>query len=132
LALAGIGEVMTAFFDKNHRMHGPAAMFAIPSMPIAAALLTITLRRSGELFAPPAWMMHLTWISFLLMVAGMMLFIRSLSKAGVEHPALTRPGAMLPATITPFVGWANRLLVVAYMLWVLLAALSILRHSSPS
>jgi hypothetical protein len=132
LALVGIGEVMAAFFDKNHRLHGPAAMFAIPGLPIAAALLTITLRRSGELLAPPAWMMHLTWISFLLMVAGMMLFMRSLSKAGVEHSTLTRPAATLPATITPFVGWANRLLVVAYMLWVLFAALSILRHLSPS
>jgi hypothetical protein len=132
LALGGIGEVMAAFFDKNHRLHGPAAMFTIPSLPIAAALLTITLRRSGELLAPPAWLMHLAWISFLLMVAAMMLFMRSLSKAGVEHSALTRPGATLPATVTPFVGWANRLLVVTYMLWVLFAALSILRHPSPS
>lgn len=71
--MAGVGEVMAAFFDKNHRLHGPAAMFTIPSVPIAAALLTITLRRSGELLAPPAWMMHLTWISFLLMVAGTLL-----------------------------------------------------------
>jgi hypothetical protein len=130
LALVGIGEVMAAFFDKNHRLHGLAAIFAIPGMPIAAALLTITLRRSGKPLAPPAWMMHLTWISFLLMAAGMVLFMRSLAKAGIEHSALARPGATLPATITPFVGWANRLLVVACMLWVLFAALSILRHSS--
>jgi hypothetical protein len=33
LVLAGIGEVMAAFFDKNHRLHGPAAMFAI-TLPI--------------------------------------------------------------------------------------------------
>jgi hypothetical protein len=129
LILAGIGEVMAAFFDKNHRLHGPAAMFAIPSLPIAAALLTITLRRSGEVLAPPAWMTHLTWISLLLMGAGMMLFMRSLSKAGVEHSGLARPWATLPAGMTPFVGWANRLLVVAYMLWVVFTALSILRHS---
>jgi hypothetical protein len=119
LALVGIGEVMAAFFSKNPQPHGRAA-----------ALLTITLRRSGKPLAPPAWMMHLTWISFLLMAAGMVLFMRSLAKAGIEHSALTRPGATLPATITPFVGWANRLLVVACMLWVLFAALSILRHSS--
>ena len=40
-------------------------------------------------------MMHLTWISFLLMGAGMRLFMRSLSKAGVEHSALTRPASEL-------------------------------------
>jgi hypothetical protein len=33
LVLAGIGEVMAAFFGKNHWLHGPTAMFAI-TLPI--------------------------------------------------------------------------------------------------
>jgi len=28
----GFGEVMAAFFDTNHRLHGPAAMFTIPTL----------------------------------------------------------------------------------------------------
>jgi hypothetical protein len=128
LVLAGIGEMMAAFFDINHRLHGPAAMIGVPSLPIAAVLLTIALRRSGELVAPPAWTMHVTWISFVLMAAAMMLFMRSLSQAGVDLSPRAGPLTALPAGVTPVVGWANRLLLAAYMLWVGLTALPILRH----
>ena len=95
-------------------------------------LLTIALRRSGELVAPPAWSMHVTWISFGLMVAAMVLFMRSLSQAGINLSAQASPLTALPAGITPVVGWANRLLVTAYMLWVVLTALPILRHPPTS
>jgi len=123
---------MAAFFDINHRLHGPAAMIGIPSLPIAAVLLTIALRRSGELVAPPAWSMHVTWISFVVMGAAMLLFMRSLSQAGVDLSAQAGPLTALPAGVTPVVGWANRLLVAAYMLWVVLTALPILRHPPAS
>jgi hypothetical protein len=123
--------MMAAFFDINHRLHGPAAMIGIPSLPIAAVLLTIALRRSGELVAPPAWSMHVTWISFVLMGAAMMLLMRSLSQAGVDLSAQAGPLTALPAGVTPVVGWVNRLLIAAYMLWVLLTALPMLRHPPP-
>lgn len=44
LVLAGIGELLAAFFDINHPLHGPAAMIGIPSLPIAAVLITLALR----------------------------------------------------------------------------------------
>ena len=132
LVLAGIGEMMAAFFDINHRLHGPAAMIGIPSLPIAAVVLTITLRRSSELVAPPAWSMHLTWISLVLMAAAMMLWMRSLSQAGVDLSAQADALTVLPAGVTPVVGCANRLLIAAYMLWVLLTALPMLRHPPTS
>ena len=124
--------MMAAFFDINHRLHGPAAMIGVPSLPIAAVLLTIALRRSGELVAPPAWSMHVTWISFVLMGVAMMLFMRSLSQAGIDLSAQAAPLTVLPAGVTPVVGWANRLLVAAYMLWVVLTALPILRDAPTS
>jgi hypothetical protein len=132
LVLAGTGEIMAAFFDVNHRLHGPAAMIGMPSLPIAAVLLTIALRRSGALVAPPAWSVHVTWISFVLMVAAMLLFMLSLSRAGVDLSVDTGPLATLPAGVMPVVGWANRLLVTTYMLWVVLTALPILRHPPTS
>ena len=132
LIMAGIGEMMAAFFDVNHRLHGPAAIIGIPSLPIAAVLLTIALRRSSGLVAPPAWSMHVTWVSFVLMGAAMMLFMRSLSQAGVDLSAQAGPLAVLPAGVTPVVGWANRILIAAYMLWVVLTALLILRHPPTS
>jgi hypothetical protein len=77
--------------------------------------------------------MHLTWISFLLMGAAMMLLTRSLSQAGVDpRSAQTRSLTTLPAGVTPIVGWANRLLVAAYMLWAVFTALSVLRQPSAS
>jgi hypothetical protein len=130
LVLAGIGEMMAAMFDINHRLHGLAAMIGIPSLPVAAVLITMALGRADGLAAPPAWAAHLTWISFVLMGAAMALFMRSLSQAGVDVSAQTAPLATLPAGVTALVGWANRLLVVAYMVWVVLAALPILRQPS--
>jgi hypothetical protein len=132
LVMAGVGEMMAAFFDINHRLHGPAAMIGLTSLPVAAVLLTIALQRSGGLIAPPAWGMHVTWISFVLMGVAMMLFMRSLSQAGVDLSAQAGPLTALPAGVTPIVGWANRLLVAAYMLWVVLTALPILRHPPAS
>ena len=132
LVLAGVGEMMAAFFDINHRLHAPAAMIGVPCLPIAAVLLTMALRGSSELVAPPAWSMHVTWISFVVMAAAMMLFMRSLSQAGVDLSAQVAPLTVLPAGVTPFVGWANRLLITAYMLWVVLTALPILRHPPTS
>jgi hypothetical membrane protein len=46
LVLAGIGEMMAAVFDINHRLHGLAAMIGIPSLPVAAMLITMALRRA--------------------------------------------------------------------------------------
>ncbi len=132
LVLAGIGEMMAAVFDINHRLHGLAAMIGIPSLPVAAVLITMALRRADGLAAPPAWAAHFTWISFVLMGAAMVAFMRSLSQAGVDVSAQAGPLATLPAGVTPFVGWANRLLVLAYMTWVVLAALPIVRQSSTS
>ncbi len=130
LVLAGIGEMMAAVFDINHRLHGLAAMIGIPSLPVAAVLITMALRRADALAAAPAWAAHLTWISFVLMGAAMVVFMRSLSQAGVDVSGQAGPLATLPAGVTPFVGWANRLLVAAYMTWVVLAALPIVRQSS--
>lgn len=126
LVLASIGEIMAALFDINHRLHGPAAAIGMPSLPVAAVLLTIALRRV-EAPGPPPWSMHLPWLAIVVMGVGMMLFMRSLAQAGVDLSSQTRPLAALPAGVTPFVGWANRFVVVAYGLWVMAAAMPLLR-----
>ena len=127
LVLAGIGEMMAAVFDINHPLHGLAAMIGIPSLPIAALLITRARRRADHATAPPAWAAHLTWISFVLMGLAMAAFMGSLSGAGVDLSTQTGPLAALPTGVTSFVGWANRLLVLAYLAWVALAALPIVR-----
>jgi hypothetical protein len=130
LVLAGIGEIMAALFDINHRLHGPAAAIGMPSLPVAAILLTLALKRAGE-SGPPAWSIHLPWLALVAMGVGMLLFVRALTQAGVDMTAQTQPLTELPSGVTPFVGWANRCVVVAYGLWVLVAALPLVRPPAP-
>ena len=126
LLLAGIGQTMGGLFDINHRWHGPAAMIGIPSLCVAAVLVTLALSRAG-IDAPPAWSAHLPWISFLAMIGAFALFFSSLKAAGVDMSGQTRPLAELPAGVSGYLGWANRLLFIASYLWTVLASLSVLK-----
>lgn len=127
LALAGIGQTMAALFDINHRLHGPAAIIGIPSLCLAAVLVTSALSRRAGIDAPPAWSAHLPWISFAVMIGAVALFFSSLRAAGVEMSADASPLTELPAGVSGYVGWANRLLFAATYLWVVFASLSVLR-----
>lgn len=127
LILAGVGQVMGGLFDINHPLHGPAAMIGIPSLCVAAVLLTKAMSHHPGLDAPPAWSMHLPWVSFVLMLASFGLFISSLKAAGVDVTGQSGPLAELPAGVSGYVGWANRLLFAASHLWVVLASQSVLK-----
>jgi hypothetical protein len=131
LIAAGAGQVMGGLFDINHPLHGPAAMIGIPSLCIAAVLLTKAMSRHPGLEAPPAWSMHLPWISFVLMLAAFGLFVWSLSAAGVDMSKQSGPLAELPPGASGYVGWANRLLFAASYLWVVLASWGVLKAGQP-
>jgi hypothetical protein len=130
LALAGLGQTMGALFDVNHRLHGPAAMIGIPSLCVAAVVLTIVMSRRADLTAPPAWSAHLPWISFALMIVALVMFMSALRSAGVDMTAQTRPLAQLPAGVSGYVGWTNRLLFASTFLWAAWAAVAVLRARS--
>lgn len=125
LALAGIGQAMGALFDINHALHGPAAMIGIPSLCVAAVLLTRALSRAG-IAAPPAWTAHLPWISFVSMLAALALFFSDLGAAGVDMARQKTPLAALPAGVAGYVGWANRMLFLASYVWTAFASFSVL------
>jgi hypothetical protein len=127
LLLAGIGQAMGALFDVNHSLHGLAAMIGIPSLCLAAVLLNLALARDPGIAAPPQWAAHLPWISFALMIGTLMLLFSALKAAGVEVGPQAQPLQQLPAGVSGYVGWANRLLFAASYLWVALAALCVLR-----
>lgn len=128
LLLAGIGQVMGGAFDINHKLHGPAAMIGIPSLCVAAVLTTMAMAQRSDIAAPPLWAAHLPWISFALMLAAFALFVAALTRAGVDMSAQTGPLAELPAGVSGYVGWANRLLFAASYLWVVLAALAVIKR----
>jgi hypothetical protein len=111
LVVAGIGEMLGAVFghplDPNH---GLAFALGVPSLPIAALLLSWQWGRLSEL-APFRRRLLITaqlpWISLGLMIA--LIFIGLAQSGGQWGPGI-------------LVGWPNRLLVVTYNGWVGFAA----------
>ncbi len=128
LLLAGIGQVMGGAFDINHKLHGPAAIVGIPSLCIAAVLVTVAMAQNGDIAPPPLWSAHLPWIGFALMLGAFALFLSALTRAGVDLSGQTGPLAELPAGVSGYVGWANRLIFASAYLWVVLAALAVVRR----
>lgn len=130
LTLAGVGQTMGGLFDINHPLHGIAAMIGIPSLCIAAVVVTIALRRTAAVAPPPQIAAHLPWISFALMIGALVLFVTSLQASGIVMSAQSAPLNELPPGVHGYVGWANRLLFLASYLWVALTARSVLRASA--
>lgn len=130
LFLAGIGQVMGGLFDINHKLHGPAAMIGIPSLCIAAVLLTLAMARQTDLTAPPVWSAHLPWISFVLMLGAFALFMSALKGAGIDVSSQTSPLKELPVGVSGYVGWANRLLFAAAYTWTALTSLAVMRSGA--
>lgn len=130
LLLGGIGQTMGALFDINHKLHGPAAMIGIPSICIAAVLITLALARRSDISAPPAWSAHLPWITFALMIGTFMLFFSSLKAVGVDISGQSRPLEELPTGVSGFVGWANRLLFAASYLWTALTSAAVIQATT--
>jgi hypothetical protein len=115
LLAAGVGLTMAAIFDWQHSLHGLAAMIGIPSLPIAALIISVSLSRN------PAWSSargllfttaHLPWLSLVLMMVNL---FTGLSRSGGEFG----PDVLI--------GWPNRILIVAYSAWLMAVASQITR-----
>ena len=76
LLLAGVGEAMGGLFDVNHRLHGAAFGIGVPSLAIAAILLSIAARQAG--IQIPIWAALMPILSVLLMALSMFSFMSSL------------------------------------------------------
>jgi len=115
LIAAGVGEAMASVCDINHPLHNLAGMIGVLSLPIAAMLISVRLGRTqGWLGAKTVllWTANLTWASLVLMFAALFIMIRGYTLAGNR---------------IIFVGWANRLLVVLYCVWVVTVAIQALK-----
>jgi hypothetical protein len=119
---------MGGVFDITHKLHGPAAIIGIPSLCIAAVLLTMAMARRSDIGAPPLWLAHLPWISFVLMLGAFALFISALTRAGLDVSGQSGPLAELPPGVSGYVGWANRLFFASTFFWVVMTALAVIRR----
>ena len=127
--LGAIGQTMGGLFDINHRLHGPAAMIGIPSLCIAAVLITLAMARRPDIAAPPLWAAHLPWLTFALMLGTFALFFSALKAVGVDMSGQSAPLKELPAGVSGHVGWANRALFAACYLWAALTSVAVIRSA---
>jgi hypothetical protein len=122
LVASGLGEAMACVFDINHPLHDVAGALGILGLPIAAVLISLSLSRNqawSDAKKVLVWTAHFTWISLVLLAASLALMTITYLQAGGKLVAnvITLP----PGTIA-LVGWTNRLLVVAYCLWLITVA----------
>ena len=127
LIAAGVGEAMASVFDINHSLHGLSALIGIGSLPIAAMLISMYLSHTQTYSGARKallWTANLTWMSVLLMAATFIILIITFTQAGGE---MTSQVTELPSGVIALVGWANRLLIVVYVGWVMTVAWQALR-----
>jgi Protein of unknown function (DUF998) len=111
LIAAGVGEAMASVFDINHPLHNLAGLIGVVSLPFAAMLISMRLCRSQAWSAAKyvlLWTANFTWVSLVLMVAALIIMVRGYTWAGNK----------MPPDVIAVVGWANRLLVLVYCVWV--------------
>lgn len=126
--VSGVGACAGGLFDIRHELHGLAFALGIPTLPAGALMLTSLLTRLAPgqrtLLRAAA---HTTWLSILGMAVSMALFIASLKAAGAFNPESKEVLKELPAGVSTVVGYANRFLVVAYIGWLMTAAVTVQR-----
>jgi hypothetical protein len=118
LFLAAVGMTMGGLFDVNHDLHGLAAMIGMPSLPIAAVLISVSLGRNPSwtsAWRALIWTAILTWVSLVLMNIAIF--------TGFSPTGEANPGAWF--------GWANRFLIIAYDIWLLVVAWRALHMQQP-
>jgi hypothetical protein len=95
-------------------LHGVSALIGIPSFIAATLVLASALKKRPEWRRAAPWLTafaHATWISLVLMIACMVLLLTQ---------GMTVMGEL--------VGYANRLLVIAYALFLMVAAAPLLKR----
>ena len=116
---------MAAVFDVNRKLHSLSAMIGIPSLAIAAMLISITLVSTEPWSLARTsllWTANLTWVSILLMAIAFAVMMATYAQAGGDMSASAEVVTTLPEGVIALVGWANRFLIVVYCAWVMTIA----------
>lgn len=127
IALSGIGAVCGGLFDIKHPLHGASFGLGVPTLPIGALLVTYHLQNKAIVDGSATLILaHSTWISVILMAIGMGVMFSGFKKAGIvmekDGPALEK----VPEGVIALGGYANRLLVLCYIGWIIVAAQTVL------
>ncbi|MCW5910101.1 MAG: DUF998 domain-containing protein [Cyclobacteriaceae bacterium] len=123
--VSGIGALMGTLFDIKHKLHGLSFMLGIPTLPIGALLISYYLAatKGWSDFQPYVILSaHSIWISLVLMGVSMGLMFSGFKKAGVVMDKDAEPPKEVPKGVIAVGGYANRLLIVCYIGWLMLIA----------
>jgi hypothetical protein len=126
LFISGLGEIMAAFFNVNHPLHGTAGFLGVPLFILASLFISYNIKNLKEWQEQKSWLImtaHLSWISVLLVVITMVLMINGFRQAGIHIGPGQKPPASLPDGVIGIVGYANRLLILVYILWLTIVAI---------
>jgi len=125
LFVSSIGEIMGGLFDINHKHHGLAFLLGVPTLPAAALLIGYDLIRTPGFEGQASSIVllsHAPWISLVVMGASMAIMIVGFKKAGILVGPNVQPPKTVPPGVIALAGYANRLLVVSYVGWLILIA----------
>lgn len=126
LLISGIGAVMGGLFDLKHPKHGLAFLLGVPTLPLAALLI------GYHLLSLDAWSSyrgillfsaHAPWMAMVFMAGSMALLFSGFKKAGYPMGPDVEPPKELPEGVIGLAGYANRLLVLSYLVWPISVAL---------
>ncbi|HMG90294.1 MAG TPA: DUF998 domain-containing protein [Chryseolinea sp.] len=125
LFISAIGEIMGGLFDVKHKHHGLAALLGVPTFPIAALLIGYNLIQSptGETQVSEILISsHATWISFVIMGITMAIMMAGFKNSGIQMGPNVEPPKCVPSGVIALAGYANRLLVICYVSWLIVIA----------
>ena len=110
LLAATVSLIMAAKYDVSQSLHALASLIGIPSLTIAAILVSVSLSRNREWAAARRLLLgtgNLPWVCLVLMVATMFIGLSATGgKMGPEVP----------------IGWPNRLCFVSWGVWLVATA----------
>ncbi len=119
LTLAGIFKtdpitISPAAVTLSGNLHGLGALLGLPTFPIAATLISLSLTRNKAWVASKRaylWMLGLAWVSLVVFVTAMATMFK-----GTFNP-------------TVLIGWPNRLLMVTQCAWMMTVAWQMVRSN---
>lgn len=127
LLLSAAGEIMGGLFDLKHKYHGVSFLLGVPSLPVAALLITYNLVAIEGWEAYRSTLLvsaHSTWISLIVMALAMAIMFSGFKKAGIPMSKDSEPPENVPDGVIALGGYANRILVLCYITWLILVAIS--------
>ncbi len=126
VAISGTGALLGGIFDVKHTKHGLSFLLGVPTLPIGALLFSYNLPSENH-WEELIYLAHATWISLVIMAITMIVMMNGFKKAGIPMGPNEKPPLAVPQGVVAVNGYANRLLILCYIGWLLTIAILYLR-----